>query len=122
MREPPPDSAIGGGPGTGHTRAAAPKARAASTAIDSCGPPTAMSTPASAGATSALPLSIQLPTTLAAVSSTGARTTLGSSADCAGRGMVMPRLTSTARAKTTGAGASARMAPATAAIAKPCSR
>ena len=90
---PPVPRAMGGGPGNGITRSAATRRAAPrETAIASCGPPTPSSTPAIAGATSTLPFSAQLETTLAAVSSTGLRTMLGSSAACAGRGTVMPRL------------------------------
>ena len=68
------------------TRKAPASVQAARAAVASAGPPTPSSTPVSAGAMSTLAFSIQLETTLAAVSSSGVRTTPGSSAACAGRG------------------------------------
>ena len=73
----------------------------------------------SAGATSTLAFSIQLETTLAAVSSSGVRTMPGSSAACAGRGTESARFMSGATTKMTARGASAAMATASAAMAAP---
>ena len=86
------------------------------------GPPMPSSTPPMAGAMRTLPFSAQLEITLAAVSSIGLRTTLGSSTDCAGRGTLMPRLMAIAIAKTTQGGDPAAMAAAAARPAIPCTR
>ena len=96
--------------------------RQARKTIASSGPPMPSSTPAIAGAIRTLPFSAQLETTLAAVSSIGLRTMLGSSADCAGRGTVMPRLMAGAMANTVHDGASRAIAAATAPMATPCTR
>jgi hypothetical protein len=112
-------SVSGRGPGMPTTRKAPTIVIAASTAVASSGPPRPSSTPVSAGATSTLAFSIQLETTFAAVSSSGLRTTLGSSAACAGRGMERPRFMIGASTYTSQLGAPRNMASASPAMVAP---
>ncbi len=76
---------VGRGLWTGATRTAAAPATTAMTAKTAPAPPTPSRTPASAGATRTLRLSIQPATTFAAVSSSGVRASDGRSTACAGR-------------------------------------
>ena len=90
------------------------------TANTRAGPPTAVSTPASAGPSSVPAPSIVPDATLAAVSWSGVVATSGSSADCTGRVIVMAVAVRVASAYTTGAGAPVARASAAAAIAPVC--
>ena len=90
--------------------------------MESAGPPSAMSAPVAAGAIRALPLATHPDTTLAAVSSSGERTTQGNRVACAGRGTAIVRYARGARQKTTAVGAWTAIASAMAAVAAACSR
>ncbi len=81
----PASAEAAAGPSIGATRAAPPSTSSPIDRNTQPGPAVASRTPASAGATSTLTLSVQPKTTFDAVSSSGTRASAGASAACVGR-------------------------------------
>ena len=108
-------------PASGETSTAPASSAAANSASAAPGPSIPIITPASAGPTSTLTLSIHVLTAFAAVRSAGSETSEGSSADCAGRTSVTALAVTTAPTYTITDGAPASRAAAVALSVSACS-